>query len=235
MHLKRILFGAESMRGLARAHLLAGLGGAVVLVAAAGGGYFALSGGGSEEEEPVVQATGTPTSSPVPTAETPAQPPLQESHRMIIEKIGVDAPVATYGMDAQNYPVVPTGPDANKVVAWYNFSQRPGQHGNSVYAGHVTWNGDAVFRNLDKVGEGDLIKLRDDRGAEAVYSITDKHLVDANDPNAVQAILPTGDDVLTIVTCGGDYFETNDPVFGGDYTHRVIVRAKLVSVTPAAA
>jgi hypothetical protein len=62
--------------------------------------------------------------------------------------------------------------------------------------------------------------------------VTESYLVDPNDPNAVQAILPTSADVLTIVTCGGDYFETNDPVFGGDYSHRVIVRAELVSVTP---
>jgi sortase (surface protein transpeptidase) len=64
--------------------------------------------------------------------------------------------------------------------------------------------------------------------------VTESYLVDPNDPNAVSAILPTEQNLLTIVTCGGDYFETSDPVFGGDYTHRVIVRAELVSVTPAA-
>jgi LPXTG-site transpeptidase (sortase) family protein len=213
--------------------LLAGAAGLTLLIAAGVGGYFALSGGGSEEEPPpIVQDTGTPTASPVPVTATPEQPPLAESHRMIIEKIGVDAPVATYGLDQNQYPVVPTGPDANRIVAWYNFSVRPGMKGNTVYAGHVTWNGAAVFRNLEQVAAGDIIKLRDDRGAEVVYRVTESYLVDPNDPNAVQAILPTSSDVLTIVTCGGDYFETNDPVFGGDYTHRVIVRAELVSVTP---
>jgi LPXTG-site transpeptidase (sortase) family protein len=154
---------------------------------------------------------------------------------MVIEKIGVDAPVATYGLDENAYPVVPTGPDAKQVVAWYNFSVRPGMKGNTVYAGHVTWNGDAVFKNLEQVAAGDVIKLRDARGAEAVYKVTESYLADANDPSAVNAILPTEEDVLTIVTCGGEYFETNDPVFGGDYTHRVVVRADLISVTPAAA
>jgi LPXTG-site transpeptidase (sortase) family protein len=235
MFLKRILFGNESMQGLARTHLLAGLGGAALLGAAAIGGYIVLSGGGGEEEVASVQASPSLTASPAPATATPQEAPLLESHRMIIERIGVDAPVSTYGMDAQNYPEVPTGPDAKQVVAWYNFSVRPGMSGNTVYAGHVTWNGDAVFRNLEDVAAGDIIKLVDERGAEAVYRVTESYLADANDPSAVQAILPTDKDVMTIVTCGGDYFQTNDPVFGGDYTHRVIVRADLISVTPAAA
>jgi LPXTG-site transpeptidase (sortase) family protein len=235
MFLKRILFGNRSMRGVARTHLLAGLGGLTVLAIAGIGGYLALSGGTEEEAPPAVLATEPPTASPVPATATPQEPPLEESHRMIIEKIGVDAPVSTYGMDAQNYPEVPTGPDAKQVVAWYNFSVRPGMSGNTVYAGHVTWNGDAVFRNLEKVATGDTIKLVDQRGSEAVYRVTESYLVDPNDPSAVEAIMPTDKDVMTIVTCGGDYFETNDPVFGGDYSHRVIVRAELVSVSPVAA
>jgi LPXTG-site transpeptidase (sortase) family protein len=224
------------MLGLARTQLLAGVGGVLLLAAVGAGGYLALSGDSEEEAEVVSQqATPAPTPTPVPATAAPEEPPILESHRMIIETIGVDAPVSTYGLDAQQYPEVPTGPDAKQVVAWYNFSVRPGMSGNTVYAGHVTWNGDAVFRNLEKVKTGDVIKLRDDRGAEAVYRVTESYLADPNDPEAVKAILPTDSDVMTIVTCGGDYFETNDPVFGGDYSHRVIVRAELVSVTPAAA
>jgi LPXTG-site transpeptidase (sortase) family protein len=153
---------------------------------------------------------------------------------MIIEKIGVDAPVATYGLDETYSPVEPTGVEAKTVVAWYNFSVRPGTKGNAVYGGHVTWNGSAVFKNLHKLAAGDLVKLRDERGAEVVYRVTSNQLIDPSVPDASKVILPTEENVITIFTCGGDFVDTNDPVFGGEYTHRLIIRAELVSVTPVA-
>ena len=48
---------------------------------------------------------------------------------MIIERIGVNAPLAAYGLDANAVPIVPTGPDASYVVAWYDFSAQPGTGG----------------------------------------------------------------------------------------------------------
>jgi len=149
---------------------------------------------------------------------------------MIIERIGVDAQTATYGLDENRVPIVPTGADASYVVAWYNFSAPPGTGGNAVYAGHVTWNGSAVFYNLSTLGAGDLIRLRDDRGAEAVYQVTANFQIDPNDLNAVQVLYPMNQDVITIVTCGGSFYSTGDPLFGGDYTSRTIIRAELVSV-----
>jgi len=84
------------------------------------------------------------TASPTPTK--PAEPPLPESgYRMVIEKIGVNAPVDVYGLDANNVPEVPLGSDAAEVIAWYNFSAKPGTGSNAVFAGHVTWNGRAMF------------------------------------------------------------------------------------------
>jgi len=54
--------------------------------------------------------------------------------------------------------------------------------------------------------------------------------MDPNDPNALQMMYPTpNQDVVTIVTCGGSFYQTGDPVFGGDYTNRIVVRAELVS------
>jgi hypothetical protein len=41
---------------------------------------------------------------------------------------------------------------------------------------------------------------------------------------------PTGEDVLTIVTCGGTFFDTGDPIAGGDYTHRIVIKGELVEV-----
>ena len=76
-----------------------------------------------------------------------------------------------------------------------------------------------------------MIRLRDDRGAEAVYQVTANFQIDPNDLNAVQVLYPMNQDVITIVTCGGSFYSTGDPLFGGDYTSRTIIRAELVSVT----
>jgi LPXTG-site transpeptidase (sortase) family protein len=217
------------MKGIFGKKGLLGLGGLGLLAAAGIGGYVLLS-GGDEEAPPAVQATPT-----VDVTAPPAEsgPPLSEVYRMIIEKIGVDAPVATYGLDEQAVPVVPTGPDAQQVVAWYDFSAKPGTGSNSVFAGHVTWNGDAVFKKLDQLQAGDTIRLVDNEGAEVVYRVKSNVQVDPNDPKSVEVMYPTDKDEATLITCGGTYFENDDPVAGGDYTHRVIIKAELVSVTEA--
>ena len=150
---------------------------------------------------------------------------------MIIERIGVNAPVAVYGLDENRVPIVPTGDWAGGVVAWYDFSARPGTGGNAVFAGHVTWNGAAVFYSLSTLGAGDQIRLVDDRGAQVVYQVVMNESMDPNDPATLQMMYPSDHDLLTIVTCGGSFYRTGDPVFGGEYTSRTVIRAQLVSVT----
>ena len=213
--------------------------GATVLLTIGVLGYAALPGGSAEEATLVIESpTAQPSPSlaptpvpppPPPPAPTPIPPVLTEAHSMFIERIGVAAPVAVYTLDENRIPIVPTGPYAGGVVAWYDFSARPGTGGNAVYAGHVTWNGAAVFYGLTALGAGDLIHVKDDRGAEVVYQVTNNDLLDVD--AALQAMYPTDRDMLTIVTCGGSFYSTGDPVFGGEYTSRTVIRAALVSIT----
>ena len=215
-----------SMSGAVGAKPLIGVG-CIGLIAAASLGFFLLKGGSDEAAPVVVQAT--PSATFAPTA-PPAVERLGESYRMIIDKIGLDAPVVRYGLDENRIPIVPTGADAAQVVAWYDFSVKPGGGGNAVFAGHVTWNGQAVFYNLTSLQAGDIIKFRDNDGREIAYRVASNALMDPNDPNALQMMYPTpNQDVVTIVTCGGSFYQTGDPVFGGDYTNRIVVRAELVS------
>ena len=155
---------------------------------------------------------------------------LSGSYRMIIDKLGVNAPVATYGLDEKDVPIVPTGADAAEVVAWYDFSAQPGTGGNSVFAGHVTWFGEAVFLKLDTIQAGDTIRLIDDKGAEVEYRVTANQTLAPDDPEAVKTMYPTDKDIVTIITCGGTFFDTGDPIAGGDYTHRIVIKAELVKV-----
>jgi LPXTG-site transpeptidase (sortase) family protein len=181
---------------------------------------------------------GTVAEEPEPAAAVApaAEPPLRDSsYRMVIDSIGVNANVFPYGIDANRIPEVPLNAED---IAWYDFSARPGTGGNAVFAGHVTWNGRAVFYDLDDLAVGQQIFLRGDNGTELAYTVSESYVVDPNDPNAVSVMGPTPDDVLTLITCDGTFYYTGDPVYGGDYSHRRIVRATLSGLNqpaPAAA
>ncbi len=166
----------------------------------------------------------TPTPAPTATA-VPAPPLGDQPYRMIIGKLGVDAPVTAFGLDSDNVPEVPTGADAPEVVAWYTFSARPGIGSNAVFAGHVTWNGPAVFYNLTSMAVGDEIKLVGQDGIELIYKVSEMYSVDPGDPESLSVMHPTPEDVITIITCDGAFTDTNDPVFGGEYSARLVVRA----------
>jgi LPXTG-site transpeptidase (sortase) family protein len=184
---------------------------------------------------PTPRPTRAPTLSPTPEP-TPAQPPLPEDgYRLVIDKLGIDNVVDTYGLDENSIPVVPTGDDAAAVVAWYNFSARPGTGSNAVFAGHNSWFGEAVFTYIHTLAEGDEIKLIDAEGEELVYTVSSVFSVDPEDPSSLDVMKATNSDIITLITCGGTFEDTNDPVFGGEFSDRVIVRADLASPSDSAA
>jgi len=145
-------------------------------------------------------------------------------YRLVIDKLGVDAPVATFGLDENAVPQVPYERD---LVAWYNFSSSPGTGNNAVFAGHKTWRGDAVFLHLEELDIGDDIVLRAEDGDPIIYRVSETVLVDPADHDALRWMQATEDDVVTLITCGGEFFATDD-FAGADYTLRVIVRADRV-------
>jgi LPXTG-site transpeptidase (sortase) family protein len=184
-----------------------------------------------------VAPTDSPT--PEPVTETPAPPPSeplleQGSYQMIIDTLGVNAQVSTYGLDPNAVPEVPTGPGAADLVAWYNFSAEPGTGSNAVFAGHVTWFGPGVFFSLTSVTNGDEIKLLGADGAQLTYVVSDVFQVDAYDPDSLKVMHATDEDVITIITCDGDFIDTGDAVYGGEYPLRLVVRAALTETLPGA-
>jgi len=170
------------------------------------------------------------TPAPAPTAPpvaAPAPPLRNIPYHIVIKKIGVNAPVGEYGLDANQVPKVPLN---GREVAWYNFSSEPGTGSNAVFAGHVTWGGRAVFYNLDDLVPGDEVLLEGEDGSKLLYTVSDSFLVDPSDPNSASVMSPTPSDAITIITCGGDPYYVGG-VAGYDYTHRLIVRGTLTSVT----
>lgn len=155
-----------------------------------------------------------------------------------IPAIEVDAPVITLGIDENYAPEVPDdiwakntgGADAGAVVAWYNWSAPPGGSSNAVFAAHVTWDyKPAVFWELEDLKEGDTIVLINSEGKELVYQVFANFLVDAADPDALKVMYPTEDDIITLITCGGQWLPNPSEQYGGEYINRVIVQARPVT------
>ena len=148
-----------------------------------------------------------------------------QKYSLVIEKLGIDAPVGVFGLDAEQVPEVPYDP---RIIAWYNFSAEPGTGGNAVFAGHRTWNGDAVFRHLEDLQSGDRVILRGEDGSQLVYQVFHNELIDPTNETARTWMYPTDYEVITLITCGGDYRINDDPIFGAEYDKRQLVRAALV-------
>jgi LPXTG-site transpeptidase (sortase) family protein len=176
---------------------------------------------------PSVNGLETSTATPISTPPPSSAPVV----RMIIEKIGVDAPVITLGLDENAVPKVPDNPED---VVWYDFSTRPGWGSNAVFSGHVDWtiNGvpvTGVFYDLRKIEVGDIIKVRLEDGTEYEYKVTGNVAIPYDDPEALKVMGATPTEMLTIITCGGTWVpQWNNPI-GGNYTHRQIVRAERIN------
>ena len=121
--------------------------------------------------------------------------------RIIIDSLGVDAPVITLGVKPDGIPQVP---DTASEVSWYDFSAKPGQGSNAVLAGHVALSKNAgVFWALRDLSPNDTVRLTTEEGNELTYRVFAAYLLDADDPSALEAMAPSPFDVITLVTCGG--------------------------------
>ncbi|RUR38116.1 class D sortase [Clostridium perfringens] len=102
--------------------------------------------------------------------------------------------------------------DIKYVVGHFPGSPMPGEKGNFSIAGHrISYFGQA-FKDIDKLEKGDKVKVIYN-GKEYTYEVTDMYEVT---PNETEALNPTKDATITIVTCTTDA------------KNRVIVKGKLV-------
>lgn len=176
----------------------------------------------------------------VPVSGAPASPVPQGPRptRLGIPGIFIDAPVAATGFEpGTNQPDVPNRAD---LIAWYDFTPTPGMGSNAVFSGHVDWQTPegspvpGVFYRLRelKIGDSVTISLDDERTLE--YRVTGNIASDYDDPNLVRLMGATKKDVVTLITCGGAWVPDGSKENGGNYSHRVLVRAELIPA-PAAA
>jgi sortase (surface protein transpeptidase) len=155
--------------------------------------------------------------------------------RMIIEKIGVDATVIALGLTPEGVPEVPSDPYE---VAWYSWSSKPGWGSNAVFSGHVDWTVDGqpvigVFYYLRDLALDDVIRVVLEDGTEYSYKVTANRAVPDGDPEGLEVMKPTANDVVTIITCGGTWVANSSELpYYGHYTHRQVVQAELIEEEP---
>ena len=202
------------MMAMRRKCLGIGLAGLLILVAVA---VFIGLRAGSEKggSDSFVVAT----ASPVPAVATPiGAPPL----RIVIPRIGVDAPITTKGIGANGGMEPPDGPED---VAWYGFTARPGSGSNAVFSAHVDYHGygPAVFADLKRLEKGDLVEVRTADGAVYRYEVTLSLSYPAETAPVEEIVGPTSREVITLITCTGSFDQA-----ARQYSHRLVVRAERV-------
>lgn len=161
---------------------------------------------------------------PVPSL--PPAPAMQPStpKRLIIPKLGVNAPIGSVGLDRRGAIQVPPA-DNHNLVGWYRYGPTAGQAGPAVMLGHKdTRTRSAVFSRLHELRHGDTIEVVRMDGTVAVFTV-------GGIEQAGKDVFPThrvyGDAAtaeLRLITCGGVYNRTT-----GHYTDNIIVYATMTS------
>jgi LPXTG-site transpeptidase (sortase) family protein len=143
--------------------------------------------------------------------------------RVRIPSIGVDAPLETLSVDADNALQPPVAWDA---AGWYDQSPVPGERGPSVIAGHlVAPDGPAVFVDLASLVAGDLVEVERADGSVATFAVDRTISAERTDSFPTSEIYgPTPDAQLRLITCDGEY----DPS-RGHWTRNMVVFASEVA------
>lgn len=169
-------------------------------------------------------ATELPPATPVPTAASQATWPGAAA-RVIIPALNVDAPVVEVG-----WRVIWIGDEARgewetvaNAAGHHRGSAEPGQRGNCVLSAHSSDAGGAVFRGLERLVVGDVVRVVTFGEREYTYQVS--AVLTLDEVGATQSekrdharwLDPTDAAVLTLVTCWPPW----------SYTHRIVVRAEL--------
>ncbi len=138
--------------------------------------------------------------------------------RIVIPIIEVDAPIEYLDL-IEGEMEQPTG-ETN--VAWYKPTARLGEVGNMLLAGHLNWWGvpEAVFFHLATLQPGDAIEVTGNDEMVYRYIVEWLEPFPAADPPPDEALGPTDDEALTLITCGGEW-----DVSEAEYNQRTVVRA----------
>jgi LPXTG-site transpeptidase (sortase) family protein len=174
--------------------------------------------GGVEGWVPVLEPSPQPAAAAVQ-----APPPPAPIVRVTVPRVGINAAVEILSLDGSGAMQDPRTPN---MVAWYDFSARPGQPGNVVMAGHVDYHnyGPAVFWRLRDLKRGDRIELHLADGAAFSYEVASLKYYDAATAPVQEITGQTSYEAITLITCGGSFNRSSR-----SYNQRLIVRATRIA------
>ncbi len=152
---------------------------------------------------PVSVVTITVTVTPSPTPTPVATPDSPTGVRFTIPAIGVDAPM----VEGDSWDTLKYGIGHRIGTAW------PGENGNVVISAHNDVYG-AIFKDLSALKPGDLVIAATPTGVFR-YEVASSRIVL---PSEVSVTKPTGEPILTMISCYPLYVDT----------HRIVVTARLV-------
>jgi Sortase domain len=191
--------------------------GSVVAGASAGHSVPPTSPGEPTAERPTAGADESEVRDKISGLILPESDPVAVS----IPRIGVHSRLVRLGLNTDGEMETPKP----AVAGWFTGGAAPGALGPAVIAGHVTWNGPAVFYRLDSLRRGDQVSVTREDGRTAVFTVTrvDQFSRSRFPTRAVYG--PIDHAGLRLITCGGHYDEAKK-----EYRDNVVVFARLEAV-----
>jgi sortase (surface protein transpeptidase) len=110
-------------------------------------------------------------------------------------------------------------------AGWFTRGPTPGALGPAVIAGHVTWDGPAVFRRLGTMRRGNQVTVTREDGKTAVFTVTRVARYSKSRFPTKAVYGPIDHAGLRLITCGGTYDAARHT-----YLDNVVVFAKLEAV-----
>ncbi|QKW19434.1 class F sortase [Kitasatospora sp. NA04385] len=168
-----------------------------------------------------VRIAAAPAAVPSPGAPAPEAPPSAAARapfsppvRLVVPRIGVDAPVQGVGLNPDGTVEVPPL-DRPGQVGWYRAGDGP-----AVLLGHYdTRKGPAVFHGVPGLRPGDRIEVRQQDGDTVSYRVRELRQF-AKDAFPTELVYgPTATPQLRLVTCGGTLGRD------GHYSDNIVVLA----------
>ncbi|GAA3136083.1 class F sortase [Streptosporangium carneum] len=143
-----------------------------------------------------------------------------EPTRVVIPRIGVNAPLVVLGIEDDGGLAVPPLDHAD-AAGWYGLGPTPGERGSAVVVGHLdTRTGPAVFARLGELEAGDSVGVVRADGTVAVFVVERLEQAPKDRFPADRVYGPTDGRRLRLVTCGGSFDQARR-----SYDDNVIVHA----------
>lgn len=144
--------------------------------------------------------------------------------RVRVPALGLDVDIVPVGVDDTGLFDVPSADQ----VGWYRYGPSPGEPGSAVLAAHVDFDGElGVFFALRDLLPGDVVELDYVDGTSQSFQVVDQTLYDKTALPADELFRRSGESVLHLATCGGNF----DPVTRSYVGNRVVTAVPIVEPT----